>query len=502
MLFNVAAFALAAQVAAAEDYQIVGSFIFGRHNDRESKPATVLTSIGAHNQFLVGQFYRERYFGIDSEGTRNDSSATLIQGLNEDGVYVNGQIYAEAPYSNVMLFSHYSFLQGLYPPIDIANTTLIDSFMSELANGTVIENPLNGYQYIQSYIQENATEGYIRIKGDENCPALTKSLQQTQKGDLFEQYTSESSEFLQSLYEYEFIKEKFKQSELTFSNSMNIYDQVYVNSIHNATVAKEIDEDIITEIKIWSDLYQWTLSDKHVNSNLTIGAQTLMGSILNRLNTTKTSRQPLLNYYTGSFNTMFQLASVLDLEIQDDRFKTMPEYGCTYVFELLSDSDDDIFVRFSFKNGTAEMGDEITAYPLFNTSDVLMSWDDFAQNVKSLAISEVSSWCDACGYEVVDADQVLDMCVPYGNLYETAKQLDAEGVNLSSVKASSSKSSSLTLADAGGIGAGVTIGVFLILGALYFLYMKTTRKQKHILPVTKDNSSIVTSGMGSTVASA
>lgn len=481
MLLNIAALTVVAQLVAAEEYEIIGSYIFGRHNDRESKPATVLTSIGAQNQFRIGEFYRERYFGIDSTGTRDDSSETVIEGLNDEGVFVSGQIYAEAIASNVILFSHYSFLQGLYPPTSVTDTATVDSLMSELANGTIVQNPLNGYQYVNSNIQENATEGYIWTKGDVNCPSLSAALDATMISDLWKKYTNESSEFLQSLYSHDFIKETFDQSDLTFYNAMNIYDEVNVNIIHNATVAEEFDDVAFGQIKYWADLYQWTLSDKSINKDLTIGAQTLVGSILNKLNTTRTSGKPFLNYFTGSFNTMYQLGSVLDLNTADQRFTMMPNYGATYVFELLSDSNKEIFVRFSFQNGTSELSNGLTTYSLFNTTDDMMSWDEFARKMTAAGISKVSTWCRTCGY--VDASD-LDMCVPYTNLYESAVKLNAEGVDLATVS-----DSKLSLAGAGGIGAGVTIGVFLILGWLIYLFIRGSQKKEPVLPLTKEVAS-------------
>ncbi|GME92285.1 unnamed protein product [[Candida] boidinii] len=59
--------------------------------------------------------------------------------------------------------------------------------------------------------------------------------------------------------------------------------------------------------------------------------------------------------------------------------------------------------------------------------------------------------------------------------------------------------SSLTLADAGGIGAGVTIGVFLILGFLGLLFVKYYKNKKtstpdHILPVTVGDDHTVSTG--------
>jgi hypothetical protein len=83
------------------------------------------------------------------------------------------------------------------------------------------------------------------------------------------------------------------------------------------------------------------------------------------------------------------------------------------------------------------------------------------------------------------------MCVPYSDLYTAAKTLEAQGVDLNDVDTSKSD---LSLAGAGGIGAGTTIGVFLILGGLFYLFRKFRngkKSQPPILPVTATDEDTV-----------
>jgi len=477
---------LAVLAYADEDYTIIGSLIYGRHNDRPAKPAEYLTPIGAESQYKIGQFYRERYFGLDSSNKKvhddDRDNSTVISALDGNGLFVNGQIYAEAVSSNVILFSHYAFLQGLYPPQDVDGTSVGNLTLAEIANGSVIENPLNGYQYIKSNIQENATDGYIWTKGDKNCPASDKAIEQVEKSDEFKTLSNASKDFYNSISDMSFIREKFSKDEINFKHSMNIFDEVWVNSIHNETVSKQFNHSLISTIQFWADKYQWLISDNTVNTNLTIGAKTLMGRVLDKLMTTKNQGEPYLNYLTGSYNTMYQLSSILNLYNADSKFKTMPNYGSTYVFELLNNTNNDTFVRFNFKNGTQELN----SYPLFNSTEHLLSWDDFVSQVEKIAIPKVSSWCDACGYDDISSDNVLDMCIASSDLYEDAQNLENEGVDLSSLKPEK-----LTLAGAGGIGAGVTIGVFAIIGGLVFLWRKLLKKKenKTILPTSNSDVS-------------
>jgi hypothetical protein len=368
---------------------------------------------------------------------------------------------------------------------------MVQTTLAGLANGTLVDNPLDGYQYVKTNYQQNATDNYIWVKGDENCPALNSALKRVQNSDHFYKPGNDSFEFLQSLYDIDFIKETFTEDELVFSNILNIFDEVFVNTIHNDTVAKQFSAGVIAQIKKWSDLYQWTISDKSIDPDLTIGAQSVIGKVLKQLNTTRTAGTPYLTYMTGSFNNMFQLSSILDLYTQSEKFKTMPSYACTYVFELLADDNNDTFVRFSFKNGTDDMGDGITSYPLFNSTETIIPWSDFEEGVKSVAISSVSNWCDTCGYSELSSEATLDMCVPYSDLYTAAKTLEAQGVDLNDVDTSKSD---LSLAGAGGIGAGTTIGVFLILGGLFYLFRKFRngkKSQPPILPVTATDEDTV-----------
>lgn len=493
-------------IAADSDYKIIGSFIFGRHNDRSAKPATILTNVGAQGQYNAGQFYRQRYFGIDSSDNEV-SGNTSISTLNSLGVFNNGDIYCEATSGNVILFSHYAFLQGLYPPVDLASSSKYskagNASLAWLSNGTLVEAPFGGYQYVNSFIQENATDDYIWTKGDENCPALTNAVNLVySSNEEYSQLMNDTKEFYSGLYSIPFISANFKQQDLNFSLAYTLYDYVNVNTIHNATVNAMFNDSLIATIKYYSDRLSWLVNHYEAGPNLTIGASTLVGRILNKLNVTKTQGKPALNYLTGSYNTMFQLASILNLDDANESFRTMPNYGATYVFELLNNTSNDTFVRFSFKNGSDDLA-PLIAYPLFNSNDTVMSWTRFVSSINKVVIKSVDSWCSFCGYD--QSSNVIDMCVPYTLTYESAAKLQASGVNLNELASGNYeslklKSSKLTLAQAGGIGAGTTIGVFLILGLVGFAFAKLFKRpsKQPILPTNTsvdDKQSGTTSGI-------
>lgn len=183
---------------------------------------------------------------------------------------------------------------------------------------------------------------------------------------------------------------------------------------------------------------------------------------------------------------MYQMASILNLDIANSRFRTMPSYGATLVFELLEE-DANKFVRFLFKNGTDEMTVNFTTYPLFNSTSDVMPFEDFLKNVENIGIDSVPDWCDACGYNGTNA---IAMCVPYTELYQDALKLQSQGVNLDSISTTREKISPV---GAGFIGAGVTLALVMLISALLYLYKRRFVKNQSIMPVMSDDASTVVS---------
>ncbi|GMF01723.1 unnamed protein product [[Candida] boidinii] len=131
---------------------------------------------------------------------------------------------------------------------------------------------------------------------------------------------------------------------------MSIYDFMNVNYIHNETLAKEWNDELIYQVKILADQAQWGISYSSENklADFTIGGQSLLGGVYNYLNETKVNGSPYINYFTGSYNTMYQIAGLLGLNEVSADFTGMPDYGATYVWDLLKNSDGDYFL---FLNG-------------------------------------------------------------------------------------------------------------------------------------------------------
>jgi prostatic aicd phosphatase len=122
---------------------LVGVYLLARHGDRSgvvfqnyttyNSTQGYLTPYGSSQEYDLGCFLRETYL--------NPASPSYIQGINTDVVDID-QLFvrADAGGGNVILDSAYALLQGLYPPTSEST--------SILGNGTIVESPLGGYQYI------------------------------------------------------------------------------------------------------------------------------------------------------------------------------------------------------------------------------------------------------------------------------------------------------------------------------------------------------------------
>lgn len=128
------ALALAALPLAASAETVLGVYIFHRHGDRTAKstPPTYLTALGAEQVHASGAYYRGRYVAANA--------TSRIQALSPD-VAVLSQLAVTAPVDSVLQNSASVFAQGLYPPAG-------DAARQTLADGTVAEAPLGGYQYV------------------------------------------------------------------------------------------------------------------------------------------------------------------------------------------------------------------------------------------------------------------------------------------------------------------------------------------------------------------
>jgi len=238
-----------APVSLALQLQVLSSFVFTRHGDRTplySTDPSILTPYGAQQMYDVGSTFRDRYltttFGATEASAIRDISHYQLN-TNEISILTTDDQYTVA--------SAQAFMQGLYPPLaeDSSHNYTHVVGVSDLANGTNIIAPLNGYQYPEIKTASSYDIKSVWIDGAQNCPAYT--------GRLIEYYNSSDFDFLytSTLAFYQgledgFLENTFTPNNLGYFDAYYIYDYLQYQYLHNSTVRNTISDVNMTRAEI------------------------------------------------------------------------------------------------------------------------------------------------------------------------------------------------------------------------------------------------------------
>lgn len=426
-----------------------------RHGDRTAKstPPTNLTDLGYEEVFTSGTYYRNRYIVADAP--------QRINGINTDLVK-QSQLTASAPVDTVLQNSAMGFLQGLYPPVG----TQLGS--NTLRNGTTVQSPMNGYQLIPLQTVETGanSENAAWLQGSTDCANAQISSNAYYTSVQYMETLNRTQDLYDSIYPD--INRTFSQSQASFRNGYTIWDLLNVASIHNAS-ATIPDESIMTELKYLADQHEFGLAYNELEPVRAITGSIIAAEVLEALNLTITSKgKSKLNIQFGAYAGMLSFFGLSNLTTANPDFYGIPDYASSLVWELVTNatnvsstswpSNDEIYVRFLFHNGTTSNISEPVVYPLFNTNQSLLPWGDFANGMNKFSIPDQQSWCQACGNTTgVCSDAYLS---GDGSVDGAASGTGSNG----------SGSGGMSKAVAGVIGAMVTLAVILLIeGAIILL---------------------------------
>ena len=167
-------------VAADNDvYHPHGAFAFIRSGERTpalTGDTQVLTAVGAQQMYELGQSLRARW--IDSDGNASMGRQNIAN-MSVD-ILNNDQISVQTLDKEHLVASAQAFMQGMYPPNALGNSTGLGDATGLLADGTTVQAPLNGYQYATVQSFSEYAYNSIYIAGSQSCPAAkVESLQYT-----------------------------------------------------------------------------------------------------------------------------------------------------------------------------------------------------------------------------------------------------------------------------------------------------------------------------------
>jgi hypothetical protein len=452
--------ALLPQLASAET--VIGAFIFHRHGDRTAKAwnPVNLTALGADEVFTSGTYFRNRYV--------SSNASSPIHALSSD-IAVLSQMSVTSPIDNVLQSSAQVFLQGLYPPAGSVSS-------QTLANGSSVEAPMGGYQYVPVQAVTNAATGGGAesnewLQASSGCGNAVASSNNYFFSAEYMSTLNSTKDFYQSLDPV--ISGTYSSAQASFKNAYTIYDLIHVATIHNSSIPSDslLTTDTLHQLQTRADQHEWGLAYNASDSVRAIAGAVLAAQIVQGLNTTlaasASSRSAQrLTIQFGAYGTFMSFFGLAGLPAASPNFYGIVDYASAFVIELVSNATvpsagskwnaSDVSVRFLFVNGTVGPDNQLATYPLFGQKETLLGWNAFTDGMNAFAIGNTSAWCQACGNST-------GVCAPADSSSGSSASGDAGNATATS---NDSDASGVSRPVAGVIGALVTLVVILGIEAL------------------------------------
>lgn len=375
-------------LAATED--VLGLYVFHRHGDRTAKAwkPVNFTALGADEVHSSGSWYRDTYVSKDA--------SRKITGLSPESAVLS-QLDVTSPVDAVLQNSALVFLQGLYPPTKQFET---------LANGSKVEAPLSGYQYIPIASVETAasdknSENSAWLQGNSGCTNAEASSNDYFSSSEYAGVYKDSESFYQGLLPV--INGTYGKDEANFQNAYTIFDLINVARIHNSSISSAdlLDEPTLEKLYNLASIHEWNLAYNSSEPVRAIAGSVLAGQIIEALEPLAEGKKgPKVNIQFGAYAAFMSFFGLAGLDKVSSDFKGVVDYASSMAFELVTNATnptaDDVSVRFYFANGTAAQHTP-KMFPLFGKDETTISWKDFKTGMSDFAIEDTKHWCKLCG---------------------------------------------------------------------------------------------------------
>ncbi|KAL1880000.1 hypothetical protein VTK73DRAFT_6390 [Phialemonium thermophilum] len=378
-----------------------------------------LTPLGAQQMFDEGTTFRQRYLdnsNFDPNGTVVSLPAP-IEGVEINAID-NSQLYISSSNDGYSTASALAFLQGLYPPLSQAFSDSSGGMAAaRLANGSIVDYPLDGYQYPDIQAPSVLDPNYIWVDGFTGCTKhQEQSLDLSNNPTAAETYNT-SLAFIENFWD-KIPASPFPHNMVNFYYAYDLYEYAsylynHDNSTHSKFTLEELSElgklAATQQMIINGNLGQNSTSNEHGDVTRTIAGRTLAASLVTqmRLNIGSNGNSSKLSVAFGSFEpflAFFTLSGLADGPSGSD-FVDLPNPGAAMVFELFSvgsnastyPSIEDLWVRFLYRPSPAP-DVPFVQYSLFFNEDAesRMLFTDFAAAMDDISVNSISSWCNLC----------------------------------------------------------------------------------------------------------
>lgn len=449
-----------------------------------SASGSTLTPLGAQQMLQAGSVFRARYLTLNGNLTEAQSRLTTQAPIKdiELSAIDNSQLNIAATDDMRTSTSAQAFMQGLYPPA--GQSVSNDSggiAAAQLANGSILDFPLGGYQYPNIQTLSSLDPMSIWIEGHANCPEYQATNYAFHGDTTVQQSYNQTLAFYRALWPRVFAG-AFTYNMANYYFADELYDYAQYQWNHNPAIVDVMAEDELDLLRTLASLQQ-----RDQNGNLSysgfvkgdmiraVAGRTLAARIValfkshisydgqaSKLNLLFGPREPFVSFFA---------LSGLDSGVSGSVFRTLPDPGAAMVFELFSlgavdssvlPAEDDLWVRFRYRNSSDESA-PFVEYPLFGNgpSKSSLPFLTFVSQMQDFGLDSLSGWCETCGS---------------ASLYCTALIEIDGGVGSGGA---SSTSNPLSPAAAGAIGALVTLGVLglVFLAAVCFGGVRFHRRE-------------------------
>ncbi|KAL5116576.1 hypothetical protein ACEQ8H_005572 [Pleosporales sp. CAS-2024a] len=474
------AWLVSAQRSDNNGYHTHAAFALIRTGERTPmlrQGAPVLTALGAQQMFKLGQNLRTRYI---AGATPSGLGIEHIAGMS-NAALDNNQIMIQTSSQQHVISSAQAFMQGLYPPHSLGNSNgTAFSLANLLSNGSAIDFPLGGYQYANIQSAGPYDPDSIFVSGIQNCPEAQQAAVKYFTTPSFYN-TSRANEELYNKLNIDWFEGNLMPDQLSYVNAIAINDYIQYQYNHNRSIYRTLTNDstydgVYQQVQSLADEEAWYLYGNTSASatdadDQAIGGKMLAADILSAFQMLvadifspgdKTDMSYPLNFLFSEPESFISLISLIMADYRNEYFHSIPPFGSVMIFELFSTgangtfpvSDDSLWVRFYFHNGTDSGDEQLTAFPIFGNgpSRTDMMWSDFQNLFSRIEVNSLQTWCNTCNSSAL-------FC------------LGADNLGISPLRSSQvEKHNAVSPAVGGVIGAIITLAVAGLLLGLAMLF--------------------------------
>jgi hypothetical protein len=272
------------------------------------------------------------------------------------------------------------FFQRLYPPVGTALGS------AKLANGSSVETLLNGFQLIPVNAVASAAsaanfENSAWLQGQSGCNNAIASSNNYFYSPEYLNKLNSTANFYQSVLPV--INGTFTSTTTTFKNAYTsenivgsvleglnlkeqktVYDSIHVSQIHSETIPADnlLTDETVFQLQTLADDHEYNLDYNASEPIRAIAGSTLAAQVIQQLNMTitgKSNSQVWIQF--GAYASFLNFFGLSQLPSVSENFTGIIDYTSSMTFELIANAaasttyptNDQIFVRFLFSNGTA-----------------------------------------------------------------------------------------------------------------------------------------------------